>query len=884
MIIEGIYIEGFGHFHNYTVGALKPGLNLLIGDNEVGKSTLLNFIRYTLFGYPSRTTERCEPLNGGKHGGRIKGLSLSGAGLIFERYAGSKGGDIRLNAGGRDSDDVDEWNTYLGNTNFTLYNNVYGISLYELVGFGNIDDAGISDKILSIGIGLGDVSISGVMKALSEKTDAIYKDRGKTQEISELLRSIEAKKIKLQEIQQGLPRYDQVLQKLSEIDTEVRQLQDRLKQKGREKVRLENYRNCYDTYVELQQIEKELTGWSGQFECVAGSDKEFEKLTGQRILLQEKMASLVTNANNDGKEDLESRIRVITYSEPLLREEAEIEALKQEITNFETIRKDYENELTEIDALEQQVSQKIKKISDSWNAETIRRFSNGIEKKSKVTSFKNEFEGLRQQIVNLNAKKLARDENASWLGKIRLPYVLALVFAAFAAPLFFYAPLFAYTCVALAILVLLLQNYLFPRKPDVLSGALQSSEQALKDLQQRYASFLRQDLNLDQNLTCDDVLLIIDQIDGLVSDLARLKRMSDVNTKERQAYIENFQTRIQALRAKNLLAAAPESPQPFIHALSQQLAKDRQSRSDKLNLEKTLALRNREIAQAAKELEQTGEKIQKIVTDSKCASEAEFMRKTAAESNAAALLAQQKTLVHTMERIAGLGERENVVAYFQGHSKQDTEEAIRTLITEIDKDNEDLTKMNQLYGEYTKEKEGLVRSAALAEVATELETDKLKLKEAYKRWLSGKLALRVFDDVKKRFEKEHQPEVIKYAGDLFSKITGGKYKRINVSIEDRTVSVIEANERSKTIDQLSRGAKEQLLLCLRLGLIQEYEKNREPLPLVLDDILVNADPGRTDRLAAILESFAESRQLILLTCNPDLKSRFSGQIHVQYLS
>jgi uncharacterized protein YhaN len=89
-------------------------------------------------------------------------------------------------------------------------------------------------------------------------------------------------------------------------------------------------------------------------------------------------------------------------------------------------------------------------------------------------------------------------------------------------------------------------------------------------------------------------------------------------------------------------------------------------------------------------------------------------------------------------------------------------------------------------------------------------------------------------------------------------------------------------ERVKSIEQLSRGTKEQLLICLRLALIEEYEKNSEPLPLVLDDILVNSDPERIMAMTRLLEEFAGGRQVILFTCHPYLSDYFSEKVNRLY--
>ena len=53
MRIRNLHIDGFGHFADKTI-EFDAGLVVLHGSNEAGKSTLINFIRTILFGFPTR--------------------------------------------------------------------------------------------------------------------------------------------------------------------------------------------------------------------------------------------------------------------------------------------------------------------------------------------------------------------------------------------------------------------------------------------------------------------------------------------------------------------------------------------------------------------------------------------------------------------------------------------------------------------------------------------------------------------------------------------------------------------------------------------------------------------------------------------------------------
>jgi uncharacterized protein YhaN len=78
---------------------LNPGLVMIQGDNEAGKSTLLGFIRTVLFGFP-RTNARGEllypPIAGGMHGGRIDFVVNNGEAYTVSRIPGKHGGRVSV--------------------------------------------------------------------------------------------------------------------------------------------------------------------------------------------------------------------------------------------------------------------------------------------------------------------------------------------------------------------------------------------------------------------------------------------------------------------------------------------------------------------------------------------------------------------------------------------------------------------------------------------------------------------------------------------------------------------------------------------------------------------------------------------------------------------
>jgi uncharacterized protein YhaN len=69
---------------------------------------------------------------------------------------------------------------------------------------------------------------------------------------------------------------------------------------------------------------------------------------------------------------------------------------------------------------------------------------------------------------------------------------------------------------------------------------------------------------------------------------------------------------------------------------------------------------------------------------------------------------------------------------------------------------------------------------------------------------------------------------------------------------------------------LSTGTREQVYLALRLAIVDHLDEGKETLPLLLDEILVNWDPERRQRVLDLLVELSRSRQIFLFTCHPHL--------------
>lgn len=101
----------------------------------------------------------------------------------------------------------------------------------------------------------------------------------------------------------------------------------------------------------------------------------------------------------------------------------------------------------------------------------------------------------------------------------------------------------------------------------------------------------------------------------------------------------------------------------------------------------------------------------------------------------------------------------------------------------------------------------------------------------------------------------------------FAELTGNTTREVFLDEHLQIAGIGRNREAAHAFDQLSQGAKEQLLLCLLAG-AQELSADK-PQVLILDDVLANTDPVRQEHILDVLGTQAARLQILILTCHPD---------------
>lgn len=148
-----------------------------------------------------------------------------------------------------------------------------------------------------------------------------------------------------------------------------------------------------------------------------------------------------------------------------------------------------------------------------------------------------------------------------------------------------------------------------------------------------------------------------------------------------------------------------------------------------------------------------------------------------------------------------------------------------------------------------------------------------------RRWSVIQIAKNIILRSMQVFEQERQDLVIRRAGKFFNSLTGGNYEGLHLDLGKKDFKAMALSGRGGVLDSeaaLSRGTREQLYLSLRLAYIQQHNQSKESLPVIMDDILVNFDPRRTEQTATIFRDFSENNQCLFFTCHPHVAEMMRG--------
>jgi uncharacterized protein YhaN len=353
------------------------------------------------------------------------------------------------------------------------------------------------------------------------------------------------------------------------------------------------------------------------------------------------------------------------------------------------------------------------------------------------------------------------------------------------------------------------------------------------------------------------------RLDGLPGEEARIEAMLSRVTE----FDQRVQTLCKALKPE-LLRALPEVA---IEKLDEQVeqAVEAQRRHD----DQSKMLTSAHTDLAALEDRQNKHEIERdrLFTLAEATTEKEFVEVVVCAEKVVLLDSQIDQLKRELDLICAGDNREEFEASLAQSERTILEGEQRDLNEQLQRQEQLKREADEAVGATRKELAQLDGSSDVATLTENLSRKRSQLGAEVDRYMPLVYARHLLNAAVSRFEKDNQPEMMATVSRLLGQMTGGKYiefDRTSGGKQNVLIRRFDGVERAPS--QLSTGTREQLYLAIRLAYVLHYCNQNQPLPIIIDDVLVNFDEARTRQTLAALADISQSAQVLFFTCHPHM--------------
>jgi uncharacterized protein YhaN len=153
-----------------------------------------------------------------------------------------------------------------------------------------------------------------------------------------------------------------------------------------------------------------------------------------------------------------------------------------------------------------------------------------------------------------------------------------------------------------------------------------------------------------------------------------------------------------------------------------------------------------------------------------------------------------------------------------------------------------------------------------AEVEEEIECSRREVTKLEQFRQEIEIAMQAINEAAEEAHRDFAPHVGGFLSEYMAQVTNGRYRSMYLDPTTLKVRVeVPETRQVEDIEKLSRGTRTAAYLLLRIGLTQHMSSVHEPVPLILDDPLVDLDGVRQENFLELLLSISAKVQVLLFT-------------------
>lgn len=368
-------------------------------------------------------------------------------------------------------------------------------------------------------------------------------------------------------------------------------------------------------------------------------------------------------------------------------------------------------------------------------------------------------------------------------------------------------------------------------------------------------------LPAEANAVMDDLRSLFDKL----KDAGILEKRIDGIDRDRDAFVCQVDHLVAAV-ARDLAERPSDDAALELHT---RLNRSRDARSKLETLQKQMAQERGRLDQARDDILQVGTRLRHKCQQAGCNSADELPEAERRSNRRRQVESDLKKIDTRLHKLSAGATVEDFIEEALALDPDGIAGEIDRLTAAIEDCEAAKSELDQTIGSERTELSKMDGSARAAELAEEFQVILGGLDTDVTHYARLKLASRVLSLAIERYRDKSQGPLLKQASALFSRITGGSFAGIRAEFAEDgrpvIVGVRPGGGDIVTVEGMSDGTADQLYLALRLAGLDAYLKNNEPLPLIVDDILIMFDDDRAVATLQVLAELSHRTQVIFFT-------------------
>ncbi len=368
MRLTEIDIDRFRIWRNLLLRLDPKGLNVIYGPNEAGKTTLMRFIRSTLYGYEPLATEPAwhrpdaeQPWRGAvrcEHGGRTW--------RIHRRAELNGRGRLRISGGQEGIDKDIALSNILSETSEDVYADIFAVGVRELNQLATLGTNQVAEYIYGLSLGPQGRQILDALADVKERRSTMFGDDHRSGKIPQLFDKYATLSVSRRSSGLARDKHARLTRRRQELLQEIDELQHRESTVSNELRGLRFLQNCHkpwkrskDLQEELSRLPVVLTNATEALKQLASAEKDLQDALNRRDKLSEQATQLKSQA---------ARLQI----DPLFdKEQYAIQSLVDQSDWLRQIEEQIRNAEDRSSELRRELNHQMAQLGDGWSVERL---------------------------------------------------------------------------------------------------------------------------------------------------------------------------------------------------------------------------------------------------------------------------------------------------------------------------------------------------------------------------------------------------------------------------------------------------------------------------------------------------------------------------------